>query len=59
MLLFIVFTIALAIVRSIFNQTLSRLPKDNWKSKFKRRLVNRGNQNDPRIVQQDNNQPEE
>ena len=44
MLAFIVFTVAFAIVRSIYNQTVAKIPKDNWKSQFKRRLSNVSNQ---------------
>ena len=46
MLAFIIFTVALAIVRSIYTHTVGKLPKNNWKSQFKRRLVgaNRNNQ---------------
>lgn len=45
MLAFIVFTIAFAIVRAIYNNTMTKVPKDNWKSQFKRRLSSATNRN--------------
>ena len=40
MLAFLLFSVAIAVTRSIYNAQMARVPKSNWKSNFKRRLSN-------------------
>ena len=47
---FILFSVALAIVRSMFNRVMDRLPEEktrDWKSSFKRKFKRSARQNQP------------
>ena len=45
MMAFILFTIALAIVRSVYSSIAGPVPKNTWKAKFKRKFLRSNDEN--------------